>query len=101
MKIMNSQPNLPAHPAPDISPEDSIEMPDDLDNFELPPLKVVKIVKTRFRLVAPLPPEFELTTTYTAAVCATSTQPESAAALIALMASADTTALRLACGFED
>ena len=51
-------------------------------------------------LVAPLPPEFELATTYTAAVCATSTQPESAAALIALMASADTKALRLTCGFE-
>ena len=52
-------------------------------------------------LVAPLPPEFELATTYTAAVCATSTQPESAAALIALMASADTKALRLTCGFEN
>jgi molybdate transport system substrate-binding protein len=51
-------------------------------------------------LVAPLPKEFELATTYTAAVCATSTQPESAAALIALMASADTSALRLTCGFE-
>ena len=51
-------------------------------------------------LVAPLPPEFELATTYTAAVCAKSTQPESAAALIELMASADTAALRLTCGFE-
>jgi molybdate transport system substrate-binding protein len=51
-------------------------------------------------LVAPLPKEFELATTYTAAVCARSTQPESAAALIALMASADTSALRLTCGFE-
>ncbi len=51
-------------------------------------------------LVAPLPKEFELATTYTAAVCANSTQPESAAALIALMASADTAALRLTCGFE-
>lgn len=51
-------------------------------------------------LVAPLPKEFELATTYTAAVCATSTQPESASALIALMASADTAALRLTCGFE-
>ena len=51
-------------------------------------------------LVAPLPPEFELATTYTAAVCAHSTQPESAAALIELMASADTAALRLTCGFE-
>ena len=51
-------------------------------------------------LIAPLPKEFELATTYTAAVCASSTQPESAAALIALMASADTAALRLTCGFE-
>lgn len=51
-------------------------------------------------LVAPLPKEFELATTYTAAVCANSTQPESAAALIALMASADTKPLRLTCGFE-
>ena len=51
-------------------------------------------------LVAPLPKEFELATTYTAAVCATSTQPESAAALIELMASADTGKLRLTCGFE-
>ena len=51
-------------------------------------------------LVAPLPPEFELATTYSAAVWASSTQPESAAALIELMASADTAALRLTCGFE-
>ena len=51
-------------------------------------------------LIAPLPKEFELATTYTAAICANSTQPESAAALIALMASADTAALRLTCGFE-
>ena len=51
-------------------------------------------------LVAPLPKEFELATTYTAAVCASSTQPKSAAALIDLMASADTAALRLASGFE-
>lgn len=51
-------------------------------------------------LVGPLPKEFELATTYTAAVCASSTQPESAAALIELMASADTSALRLTCGFE-
>ena len=50
--------------------------------------------------VAPLPPEFELATTYTAAVCASSTQPESAAALIEWMVSADTAALRLTCGFE-
>ena len=51
-------------------------------------------------LVAALPQEFELATTYTAAVCAKSTQVESATALIALMASADTAPLRLNCGFE-
>lgn len=51
-------------------------------------------------LVAPLPPEFELATTYTAAICASATQPESAATLIALMASAEMAELRLTCGFE-
>ncbi len=51
-------------------------------------------------LVAPLPEEFELATTYTAAVCATSTQSESAAALIELLTGADTHKLRLTCGFE-
>ncbi len=51
-------------------------------------------------LIAALPKEFELATTYTAAICASATQPESAAALIALLASADTAALRLTCGFE-
>lgn len=51
-------------------------------------------------LVGPLPPEFELATTYTAAVCAGATQPESAAALIDLMAGVETQAMRLACGFE-
>ena len=51
-------------------------------------------------LVAPLPKDFELATTYTAAVCSGSTQPESAAALIALMASAASSKLRLTCGFE-
>jgi molybdate transport system substrate-binding protein len=51
-------------------------------------------------LVAPLPKAFELATTYTAAVCKSSTQSESAAALIALMASTETAALRLTCGFE-
>ena len=51
-------------------------------------------------LVAALPQEFELATTYTAAVCAKCTQVESATALIALMAGADTAPLRLNCGFE-
>ena len=63
--------------------------------------QITEIVHTAgVDLVAPLPKEFELATTYTAAVCAKSTQPESAAALIALMASADTAPLRLTCGFE-
>ncbi len=52
------------------------------------------------KLVAPLPAEHELATTYTAAVCTGSTQPDSAIALIALMASTDTAALRSTCGFE-
>ena len=63
--------------------------------------QITEIVHTAgVDLVAPLPKEFELATTYTAAVCAKSTQPESAAALIALMASAHTAPLRLTCGFE-
>ena len=63
--------------------------------------QITEIVYTQgVDLVAPLPKEFELATTYTAAVCATSAQPESAAALITLMASTDTAALRLTCGFE-
>ena len=63
--------------------------------------QITEIVHTEgVDLVAPLPKEFELATTYTAAVCVNSTQPESAAALIELMASADTAALRLSCGFE-
>ena len=51
-------------------------------------------------LIAPLPKEFELATIYTAAICTRSTQPEAARALIDLLVSADTAALRLACGFE-
>ncbi len=52
------------------------------------------------RLVAPLPARFELATTYTAAVAARAVQPEAARALVALLAGADSAALRLACGFE-
>lgn len=63
--------------------------------------QITEIVYTEgVDLVAPLPNAFELATTYTAAVCANTTQPESAAALVALMASAETAALRLTCGFE-
>ena len=52
-------------------------------------------------LIAPLPVQFELATTYTAAVSSRAEQPEAAHALIELLAGADAAALRLACGFED
>ena len=51
-------------------------------------------------LIASLPKEFELATTYTAAVCMQSSQAGKARALIDLMVSADVAALRMACGFE-
>ena len=52
------------------------------------------------QLVAPLPVEFELATTYTAAVSSRAARPDEAHALIDLLAGADAAALRLACGFE-
>lgn len=52
-------------------------------------------------LVAVLPPRFELSTTYTAAVAADARQPELAAQLLALLASPAQQALRHAGGFED
>lgn len=39
------------------------------------------------RVLGPLPPEIQITTTFTAAVCATATQPEAARTAIAFMAS--------------
>ena len=51
-------------------------------------------------LIADLPKEFELATVYTAAVCTGAEQPAAAAALIALLASRASAALRAACGFE-
>ena len=51
-------------------------------------------------LVAPLPARFELTTVYTAAVSANAAEPALAARFIALLAGADTRALREAGGFE-
>ncbi len=51
-------------------------------------------------LVALLPKEFELATTYTAAVCTQSNQLRHAVALINLMVSKELAALRLDCGFE-
>lgn len=41
------------------------------------------------QLLGPLPPAIQITTTFSAAVCATATQPEAARAAIAFMASAD------------
>lgn len=55
---------------------------------------------TGVQLIAPLPVEFELATTYTAALCTRAAQPQAAHALIELLASPDAAALRLACGFE-
>jgi molybdate transport system substrate-binding protein len=51
-------------------------------------------------LVATLPKAFELATVYTAAVCTASQNTQAASELIALLASPDTAAARLACGFE-
>ena len=51
-------------------------------------------------LVAPLPKEFELATVYTAAVCTKAGQPQAARELIAMLASAEFSALRQDCGFE-
>jgi molybdate transport system substrate-binding protein len=52
------------------------------------------------QLVGPLPHEFELATVYTAAVCSEASQPEEATAFIRLLSGTDTSALRLAVGFE-
>lgn len=51
-------------------------------------------------LVSTLPKAFELATVYTAAVCTASHNAQAAGELIALLASPDTAAARLACGFE-
>lgn len=51
-------------------------------------------------LVAALPKEFELATTYAAAACAGSGNADEAQALINLLTGAQTAQLRLACGFE-
>lgn len=40
-------------------------------------------------VLGPLPPEIQITTTFSAGVCATATQPEAARALIAFMASSE------------
>lgn len=58
---------------------------------------------TGVSLIAVLPKEFELATVYTAAVSSMAANPVQAAALVALLSSADAAAaaLRLAGGFED
>jgi len=52
-------------------------------------------------LVGLLPPQFELATLYTAAATSRAADPSLAARLVALLAGADTRALRVAGGFED
>lgn len=51
-------------------------------------------------LVAALPEEFELATTYTAAICTGSREPDAARALIAKLVSPVAAAIRAGCGFE-
>jgi molybdate transport system substrate-binding protein len=51
-------------------------------------------------LVGPLPPEFELATVYTAAVCARAAAPEAARHLVALLAGEAQCPLRARAGFE-
>lgn len=51
-------------------------------------------------LMAALPKEFEMTTVYTAAVCAASEHTSAAHELIAMLVSPDAANLRLVCGFE-
>ena len=52
------------------------------------------------QLIGLLPPEFELATVYTAAVCTRATQPTAAANLIRLLASSEAAAVRASGGFE-
>jgi molybdate transport system substrate-binding protein len=51
-------------------------------------------------LVGPLPSEFELATTYTAAVCTRAAAPDAARRLVALLAGAGSRAIRVGAGFE-
>ena len=63
--------------------------------------QVTEILNTPgVRLVAPLPSEFELATTYTAAMATRAASPEQARRFIALLSSASTKALRDRAGFE-
>ena len=61
---------------------------------------VTEIIYTSgVQLVPVLPKAFELTTVYTAAVCTQAAQPQAAAALIKLLASAEAAELRRLGGF--
>jgi molybdate transport system substrate-binding protein len=51
-------------------------------------------------LVAPLPPEFELVTVYTAAVCTRAKEPSLARQLVALLSGGELSAIRSTAGFE-
>lgn len=63
--------------------------------------QVTEILYTNgVQLVGVLPKEFELATTYTAAVCTRAAQPAAAAALVNLLASDGVAAVRAAGGFE-
>jgi len=63
--------------------------------------QVTEILNTPgIRLVAPLPKEFELATTYTAAVAARAASPGEARRLVALLSGASTRPLRDRAGFE-
>jgi molybdate transport system substrate-binding protein len=52
------------------------------------------------QLAGPLPPEFELATVYTAAVCSKAREPQAAADLVRLLSSPEAAAVRFAGGFE-
>jgi molybdate transport system substrate-binding protein len=52
------------------------------------------------QLIGLLPPEFELATVYTAAVCKRATQPTAAANLVRLLASTEAAQVRASGGFE-
>jgi molybdate transport system substrate-binding protein len=51
-------------------------------------------------VLGPLPPAIQITTTFSAGVCAASTQPEAARALLAFLASPDTTQTKQRHGME-
>jgi len=69
------------------------------------PIGCTQVTEIRYtegvELSALLPQQFELSTLYTAAIAQRAAQPELAARFIALLAGADTQALRAGAGFED